>query len=479
MAAEPYLVITDGTDTCTFSDGAGGATNYIVASNSWAPVISRLRRSALGGHGPYEDVVEEWDIHVTGASVPAALANLAVLARLLEKAERWARGENLSPVLVKFSPRGATVSSTSNPLQAIILGPAAGDQVSGLRLPVTFDNVGWSGYVIRARLRFVRRGAWLLATTVDGTSAGAANPAVMSLTSLASHNNLSPCKVKIAGFQFGTVFDFADSLPIVLLARQASDLQLVEAEGGTGTAYTSVADSGNNASGGSVLRYTPTGTSEAASGEISLPSVTAGARLFAFFAAIRNNSASVTFQVRVGGLVQVRASPAANSIAAYTRPVLIDTAHTRPRFVPLGVLATPADLKSCKLLFTAASTSGSPTIDVDYLICLAIDQSQSRAIQLDKLEATGAYAHVAAIDVIVDPRPLTVLAPRVYRAFQGTSDEDPLGYYGDAFPIAGPTGLAAAIMCKETNTNWRSMNSGSPTSLALTVYRYNAYLSPE
>src|SRR3990170_3534484 len=101
MATNTYLVITDGTTTVTIADGAGGATNYKFAYGTWAPAVAPLRRSQLGGRGPYGDVIEEMQLHITGSTVPNALANLATLAQLLDQAERWSRGENVSAVLIK------------------------------------------------------------------------------------------------------------------------------------------------------------------------------------------------------------------------------------------------------------------------------------------------------------------------------------------------------------------------------------------
>src|SRR4051812_30642710 len=104
MAVQPYLylVLTDGTTTVTFSDGANGSTNYPPQAGGWAPNVAALNQSLLGGRGPYTDVVEEITINVRGATAALCYSNLDALVRLLDQADRWwLRAENISPVLLK------------------------------------------------------------------------------------------------------------------------------------------------------------------------------------------------------------------------------------------------------------------------------------------------------------------------------------------------------------------------------------------
>src|SRR6266536_4943306 len=114
--AFPYLVITDGTDTVTIQDGAGGLTSYALVADTWAPATATRRVSALGGQLSYTDIAEELELTIRGADTATAYDNLQKLTRLLDKADRWSGDENVSPVLIKFAPQGSTVASTSQPL---------------------------------------------------------------------------------------------------------------------------------------------------------------------------------------------------------------------------------------------------------------------------------------------------------------------------------------------------------------------------
>ena len=98
------LKITDGTTTADLTD----QTNYQLVDGGWAPSVAPLRKSTLGGSGPYEDVIEEIVVNVHGTTAATCLANLAKLSQLLDQAERWSRGENISPVKLQCQPWGSS-----------------------------------------------------------------------------------------------------------------------------------------------------------------------------------------------------------------------------------------------------------------------------------------------------------------------------------------------------------------------------------
>lgn len=475
----PYLELTDGTTTCTLANGLGTVPNYPLAREGWAPRIARQNRAELGDD--YEDVDEDIPITIRDTSAAAVYSRLAALVRLLDQAGRFARGENVTPVLIQYAPQGSTIASTSAPYAALVLGVPA-DAQDLLRLSATWNGAGNVFEIRNVSVRLIRKGRWLLSATVNGSSASVANPGPYPVTGLADIKTVCPVKVSLANFTFGTHFDFSDTKPILISAQQSSDLQIAEAEAATATAYTSVADTTNVARGGSVLRYTPTGTAEALSGEIALGSITAAARRFIVFAALRNNSASVQFSVRVAALVQTRSATSTNVIISYTRPVNIDTAHTRPRFVPLGEFSTPQQLRSIQLAITASGTGGSPTFDIDYVVVLAVDNPYARTFKLDGMFNAGVYNHASPSDLVDDPRPLTALTPLVYRSFQTTSDVDINGYLSEARLVTNGTTFVLALMAKRADVPacWTyAPASGTAISLTLTINRYNGYLVPE
>src|SRR5688500_12662172 len=116
----PWLRITDDSLTADLVFNIVNQT-FGVEDGAWAPAVSPLRRSVLGGRGPYETTVEEIRVSVFGSSVAATLSNLGTLAELLHRADRWGAGENIAPVRIEFQPGGG---SPGRPLHSLILGRA-------------------------------------------------------------------------------------------------------------------------------------------------------------------------------------------------------------------------------------------------------------------------------------------------------------------------------------------------------------------
>lgn len=475
--ANEYMVISDGVTSVTFSDGSAGNTDYRV-QDGWTPAVAHLSDSQLGGRGPYEDVTEKLDITVKGATWTAAKANVSALERLMQQAVRWARGENVAVVLVKWAPKGSTVATTAAPFQCVVLGGEFEFSQKWHQDQVTFQTNG--------KLTFQRRGAWIINTAVTGTSAAVANPGPYPITGMTSTNNISPADITFSTFTASSRLNFADSLPIILLAQSGSDLVLSEGEYSPLTDSAAVSDSSHNAHGGSVLRYTPTTTAEASAGLLNFTSITSSARRFSFFAALRNNSSSTTFNMRVAGLSLVDTAGSVTAGMALTPLVTIDASHTRPRFVPLGTLSMPTSLYFGYLMITAsASTAASSgALDIDYVIALAVDNPYARVIQLTP-PAAGAslQAYAAGIDVATISRVLSSISPAAYIGKHGAADVEYLGYYGDVYAVAASTTFQAAIMCKENANTAQWSYTGSAgsliNSLTLSVSRYNAYVAPE
>lgn len=474
--ANEYFVITDGTTTCTFSDGSAGNTDYRLV-DGWAPAVAHLSKSQLGGRGPYEDVTEQADILVKGASWNTAKDNVAALERLMQQAVRWARGENVAVVLVKWAPKGSQVATTAAPFQAVVLGGAFTFKPVWTQDQNTFQTNG--------TLAFKRRGAWLLAAPVSGSSSSTAAPGPFTVTGMTSLLNVSPVQAVLKNLAARTAFDFIDSTPLFLSGQQG-DLQVVTPFAGSTTRFTVVADAANAAVGGSVLRYTATVTSEQQT--VSFPaSGNSTSRRFAIFAALRNNSASTSFLIRTSAQWIIDTTTNNSNTSAKTPYVTIDTAHTRPRFIPLGIIAIPSPMTSLILWVTAAASTGSPTLDINYVVAQAIDSPYARAVQLTyNPGGFGNSTMGSPADLYVDPQPLTAVAPAVYHQRQSSTDTEYLGYYGDAYPVAASTTFQAVFMGKSSSNfnDWvyPSASDGSAStaaSLTLTANRYNAYLVPE
>lgn len=468
----PYLVITDGTTTCTLLDGSNGATNFPLKRDGWAPAIAGLRTSPLAGQTPYEDVTEQMLIEINGSTAANALANLVTLRKLLEQAERWYRGENETAVLVKFAPQGSTVSATATPLQAAVLGGGLGAGDPGVKLAPQWDEVGRNYVIPNVRLTFTRRGLWLHTTTEASTPSAADNGELVTFT-LTARDVKSPCKVEITNLVSGqgpTEYAAGGFLLLAEPVGGSAPIAIVNAEGGTATGYTSVAG-GLNARNTNVLRYTPTGTTEVGSGGVT-PSMPTTTRLMAIYANIRPSATvAFTIRMRVDSKVYYQYTPYV-TIAADAQQV--------PRWWFLGVVAIQGALSNAAFYITAASASSS--IDIDTVVYC--DAEATQVVALVQPPAPSASANPIRINTgtaTFDHRLLTSPAPSVKN---GNSVSLP--YTGDAVFVNKAAALYGVLLLtgggtSSTGQEYRQANTSTDALLqnTWTVTRSTGYLVPQ
>jgi hypothetical protein len=459
MSTNQYLVITDGTTTVTIADGGGGVSNYRLLRGTWAPNIAGLRRSQLGGNGPYDDVTEEMQLIITGATAEAALTNIQTLYALLEQADRWARGESVTAVKIKYSPRGATTSSAAAPLQAVILGRADGEE-SAMRLPDIFEDVGLFLYVANVTIRFKRRGLWLH-TEATASSSATTNGDIATM-SAALQTYRSPTKITItniaADYTIGSYIITADQLNHILVLN-AEDMAT-----GVFTAYN---DSAKKARNTNVLRFTPTGTSEEVSTGIALAATPmTGARLIAVLLNYRNNSATTTFTVRVRIALDNSGTGVTSSL--HTRHVAFaGEASPAPKWTVLDILALPDDPVAASLRVQASAASG--TFDVDSVVLVNLTNPSNSIISVEDALSSS------PITALVDHRQLTYPTPLV------TQGSVSCGYFGD--PVICTNGSVVYGVLLQTGGTaldlWRATGSSGTALLNTWTYnRYTGYLTP-
>lgn len=459
----PYLAMTDGTTTVTFADGSGGVTSYPPLREGWAPSIAALRRSELGGVGPYEEVVEELEIIITGADTATALANLGALARLLDQAERWwLRGEAVSPVLLKYAPQGSTISSTAAPLQTVVLGRAEGDETN-LNLTSRFNDVGMIKEIRTVHVRFLRRGWWIGADSSPATSASAANPTVHTVTFADNQLISSPAKVTIGGLT--NAAGIGELSGFIAVADSASDMVLIDAESLAFPAnnWTSVAEAA--ARGGNILRWarnTTTFTESASTG-----GTTVSARCYAVYATVRNNSATMSFLLRLSVKV--------GDYAFFGSVVPIDTSTTNPRALLLGVVVLPEFtnvlLHNFRIEAAQVDSGAGHTIDIDTLLVVNLDDEMSRVV------AVGNYPRSVSVAILgIDDGILTRTLPAV-----GDISGVPVNratYSGDPLICSKGTTMVGCLFATQ-GANWQIRNTTPAIcSTTLTAVRHNAYLVP-
>lgn len=461
-----YLAISDGTTIINLV--GSGIKNHILAQDGWTPNLPRLQHSKLAGRGSYQEVVEELIIHVTGATAGAAYSNLQTLIRMFDKAELWARGENVNAVVLKYSPKGAIVSSIATPLQSVILGSAGSEVSNSLSLSPKFVQAGKYYIIENVRLRFRRRGLWYLEDSsgnITGQNSGSTN-VVFNQT----HPVISPMSLSFSALVPAGTINIGNGIVIVNgmgISRQ--DAYLL-----TASEFTAVSDATNLPQGSQILRYTPTTTNYKTTGAGNSGGVGAGAtsNQIAVFATVRNNSASVTWNIRAR--FTTGALPLVTTLGT---PVLIDASTTNPRVVYLGTVGGPAqNLIDLALDIQASSTAGGPTLDIDQIFPVELMAARHSYV----IEVPGfTLGTLGGRAINFNNGILTQLAPN----FILTPENYSLSYKGDIFLETGQTIASGPVFATWVTTRsnyWRLVDAaGSLMTMTVTVTRHKCYVSPE
>jgi hypothetical protein len=452
------LRITDGTTTVNLIWHSTANPFFMLTRGDWAPSVPALRASDLALGGPYAEVQEEIGVNVYGLTAVECLSNLDTLARLLDQADRWnlARGENVAAVRLQYGATGGAVI-----WESVITGRAGGDETSGVKLPVTFNQNMGAFLIEDVRLRFTRRGLLLNPTSDSVVSSSAANPTVQTCTFGTAATISSPLGLSYQFLDGGTPSNGIIERAIVLNARSASRLQLYEAESASlGTNIASTADAAGKARGGNVARYSPGVLTTSIVQNFS--GFDSACRRLVVWAAVRNNSATTTFTI------QLQAQPSRQ----VARPILIDASTVDPRLICLGRVSSRLAFSGIELLLTASAASG--TLDIDYIVVQAVDDETSGAVEI--VSPGGGTGLVGTNELAIQPLALSASTPLVASNVPGVPR--PLGRSGDAW--LNTSGLTAiAVILATSGTFWRACDSGNDLlNTIVTATRNVATLTP-
>jgi len=471
VATYQFLQITDGTLTAQFADGAQGATNYKVVDSGWGPQVATLRRSTIGGRGEYNDVVEEMEIAVTGATAAACLANLQTLNQLLDRAERWRRGENYSAVLIEYSPAGATISTTANPMTAAILGRAPGDETT-ISPPPDFDSQAlWGNFwVIQLTMRFLRRGLWQYTDATGGSAATANGTAVAQINITGGAIPLlSPTKI----IQTNGILNGAYDPDIMLVSENTFT---IENPAFTVAPPWSQVDETANGSLGVVSRYTPSGTTEVS---VALGNLAPATGYHQIFAILRNNSATTNFRVRFAGAGAT--TTIADTDIRSTRPKVIPAqASAAPHWYNFGYVFLDA-LIDVSFRVTADAASG--TLDIDRVIIIdARNPNKYSVISRSGLWGGGAGIVTNSTPITIDHRYTASPSPHV----TGSGLSMYVSWEGNAHIQTSASSLFCMLLAVgrssgSANANFWTNSSGSARTLTniWSAVRTRGFLIPE
>lgn len=199
-----FVELSDGTTACELTDGI----NYALVS--YAPQISTLRNSLLGGQGPYDTVVDSLTVHALGTTAAEAYANASALSRLIDTANRWWLDQNATPVIL----RAQVQDSTKAPLRAILYGPPpnAGRAVV---LPPQWSEYFGKYVVQNLVVQCVRGGEWLHNTVDVAASANASHPTIHTCTFSTAAATQTPIDLSLSGATAADVFNYQEGFVLI------------------------------------------------------------------------------------------------------------------------------------------------------------------------------------------------------------------------------------------------------------------------
>lgn len=449
------IALSDGVTTLNLGSGAA----YEVRDDGWAPQVAARRRDDLGGKGSYEDVDEEMIVSVLGSTGTVMLTNAAALSQMLDQADAWSAGDPAAlPVYLQVQPRGSTLTS---PVQALVLGRSR-DALMVLPSDYTDHLVGNS--IEEAHIRFTRQGTWLDTTASIGASSVTVPGSLMTCPAMPAQAIPSPMRAYLSGLP-------ALLIPSgVFIVAPTNRFFIVDAEGMTITKWTSVSESAvasPYARLGAILRYTPTDTLPSTSAYITL----GGSTFFsdvAVFAVVRNNSATTTWQLHAN-LSSDNLWDVGTSVS--TRDYLIDATSQNPQVISLGVVSHMDVCRRISLTATASAASG--TLDIDYIVAVAVPDRITNIISHEAIDASGfGGPGILQVDATT-----STLSPSILLTGSGAL---PVTYHGDPyFQSAGTTVSGMWLACGGASAaNWRCASGAGLVTTTLTTWRSPASLVP-
>jgi hypothetical protein len=462
----PYLVITDGTDTVTIQNGLGTPTNYQLVRGEWAPAVPGWRDSPLSGREEYNEVEEEFALNITDTTADGVWSRLDTLVRLLDKADRWRRGENVSAVLIKYAPQGSLISSTADPLQWVIKGRALGDKTSGVKLPVTTNDAGMIFSINDVGVRVLCQGMKKVDTEDSDASTSTTNGDLATINLAGAIGVPSPTRLTITNFCWGKSSGSRFRNSIVMLAELSTDIVIVNAESlANAGIYTSVADSGRNARNTNVLRCTFALHGETTSNGSGALSLTSATDLVAVYANVRNSTTvDYAFRIRVDS----------EMIPQYTPWNLVAAESSQyPRWFFCGFVSKKGSITN--IYMGADALNGSSSFDTDTIVLC-----DARAVKVFGIDGPGdgslnfvadAYTFDLNHNLLTSPAP-TVLAGVI-----------PVPPQGDIILNTKSANLYGLLLGTGDRGNiagdkWRQSNGASVYSNVWTAFRRQAYLTP-
>ena len=462
----------NGTSTIDFSAvwNSSKSPGYYLIDNTWTPTIPSRRSGVMGGRQLYEYQQETFQFAIVGSDDDDVYAKLHNLTAMFDQARRWwdSGGRGVSPVLYKIRPHGST---RTNPLQAAVWETTK--YKAQISLPPHIEDIEGNAHLTPISLTFTHR---VLLGDEESANSGTAviQPAVMTATFANAVTIPAPCDMKITAAMILTMGSAIPDNIYCLFTSITDGILVVDAATMASGDYTSFPDS--KANGGTVLRYTPIGTSASSTGAKSVSSsISQSARRFYFYANMRSNIADVTWTINI------RAEQSTTTGVFYdldTNLVIDGSEILNPFWNRIGEISVRDGLSRIEFEITASTITGSPTLDIDDLVILAVDETSADILRHDSSLNT-----TTSIDFQHSHNSLTY--PFSSASISSGTDKYYPGNEGNSYIIMSGSTVNAILLAASNSASafpdrWQWINSYlSKATGVLTVTRRPAYLVPQ
>lgn len=477
---DSLLQITDATTAIlTIMDSAGGLAyntpGYRLKYGGYAPKVASKREVLLAGQTHYNEVEETLTIEIRGSTAADCFSKLETLIELLDAATRWYYGELVSPVVIKYQPKGSTLTA---PCQRLILKAKPNNDT--ISLPAEYDSAGTTYWLTEITISFICRGLWHTSLGTDTSTQTAKNSGNIITFNMPGPVAKLPNPVE---FQM----DLSATAPItgtvrgyLLLSRTANQLVKIDASSLTGTHITSVADTGSIAD-GNVMRFTPTAVNEnQQTAYLSVGSAYNTNKRLGFYCTFRCTTVSTA-------IWQCRVVAQDGTGTTYTTPYVTlqePSGETGPQPIYLGSVVvddyqqTPnlSGIKTFSLqMIGPSSIASTPKLDIDTIIIVGLDDDYTIALRMDI--ATSILQRY----ILIHNQPLSRLFPVVHQASALTAvDEGSVGGIDGNAAFYSISNTIVACWLATVGSLWR-YGSSVPAliNINLTATRDNSYLIPQ
>lgn len=404
---------------------------YMVEPDGYVPGVANIRDDWLGNCVPYTNVTDQLRVIVQGNTRDDVLNNVNAIVAQLSQAKRWARGEIDQPVFLRCQIGTGRVWESAI-VDATITYAADAFHTMQRTPPYMVIDV-----------QLERTGWWNenSISLVSATTNSAAQPAVVSATFSVSFTPATPmesCQITLT--TSGTNPWIGPGY--LLKANHANAIAFLEGEATTdmGTS-TVVADTTNNARGGSIRRVTGT---QNLRWSFTGPSEITQSSLISVWGAFR---LTATGEYRVSPFLRI------NDSYTISGPYTVITS-INPQVYFLGTFSKLEGIFHSIDRFGLSITqvSGTPSLDIDYFAFLSHDYG-GQVLFIDKTSTLSSMSGNRVITI--QPAYPYQIAPIV--TFGSSTNRVIIPYRGDAmFMMNGDTVAYAWIATDANNTTtWR------------------------